>query len=165
MLAFSMQPSPASLQEQFSGDGSREMIPGGSVSDHLIALSDLKPQDHVKIVGRNAAAHLMALARSQCGSATSVHPDALCAQNDPADVLWITGVEAEDREPRIKGALRHLDSSRLVAIEFRQTRDEKSIAPFARHFAAKGLVACFTNIVGDSLIFVAARPAWLRSVL
>ena len=163
MSVLSMPLSPAPLHDCFSAGPLADAAAPRSSTGLLIAASRIQPGERVKVVGRDAASHVVGLARSGCSSATGVHPDALFFQREAADVVWLTGID--DVEARMTAALRNIGTPRVVAIELLASSEAARLSPFIRQLITKGLVACATHKTADSLIFVASRPAWLRKVI
>jgi len=163
MLAASMQQSFAPAYDRTEALQSAGAVPPRGSADVLVAASHIQPDDHVKVIGRSVANHLVALARCGCGSATSVHPGALFSQRQKADVVWVIG--ADDIQTVMAGALRASGAPRVVAIELPLGAEWGRLQPVISQLAGLGLVSCTTHDVAGRLIVVASRPAWLQRVI
>lgn len=136
-----------------------------SLTEDLIAATSVRRGDKVVVIGRGALDHLLGLARSGCKSAAAFRSPSACrGDQDGADVVWFTGVDAIDAT--IETIIDHLDTPRAVAIELSQADDLRGGATaIVGRLRAKGFIDHTLAITNGHPLVVAVRPFWLRRVI
>ncbi|CCG40658.1 hypothetical protein [Magnetospirillum molischianum] len=133
-------------------------------TEALIAATSVSSGDRVVVIGRGALEHLLGLARFGCKCAGAFRSPSACrGDEESADVVWFTGVDAIDAD--IEAIIDHLDTPRAVAIELNQADIWGGTASIVGRLRAKGFIDHTVAIADGHPLVVAVRPVWLRRVI
>ena len=162
MSALSIRQSKTNPHRSFVASDLSDPLPSDSPLDLLIATSDLRPTDHVMVIGRRLSEPLVRLAGCACQSATGVDPASLYMRKETPDVVWLT--EVADLDHQVMAAVLKMPSLRVVAVELRDATTVGRLQPFLRLLGAKGLVRYSRRRAAGGVVVTASRPEWLRWV-
>jgi hypothetical protein len=162
MSALSIQQSNAKTHRSFAASDFDDPQQPDTPLDLLVATSDLRPTDHVVVIGRKLSEPLVRLARCTCHSATGVDPASLYMRKEAADVVWLT--EVGELDSQVMAAVVKMPGLRAVAIELTDATAVGKLQPFLRQLGAKGLVRYCRRRAGSRVVVAASRPEWLRWV-
>ena len=162
MSTLSIQRSSTNIHAVFDADDLDQSLEFDSPIDHLVAVSHIRPSDHVVVIGRRPTEYLARLVRCACLSATGVDPAVLYLRKEPADIVWLT--EIDDLEAATMVEVLKVHGVRVVAVELINSAAIAKLQPFLRRLRAKGLVRTSCRQVADRLVVTASRPEWLQWV-
>ena len=133
---------------------------GESAIDHLVATSDIRPDDHVMVIGRKLSSHLIAMAHRGCLSATGVDPSSLYMSQDAVDVVWVVG--DDDLDPRISSVFLRIDCPRMVTVELPLSASLGKLQPLMCQLRDRGLAWQSCRRVSGRFVLSAHRAEGLR---
>jgi len=160
MSTASMQPSSAKVFTAVPVLPSLPPSEAESAIDHLVVTSDIRPDDHVMVIGRKLSRHLIAMAHRGCRSAAGVDPSSLYMSQDAVDVVWIVG--ADDLDPKIAPVFLRMDCPRMVTIELSLSASLGKLQPLMRQLRDMGLVWQSCRRVSGRFVVSAHRAEGLR---
>jgi len=139
------------------------IVPYGP-TEALIAATSVSQGDRVVVIGRGAFDHLLGLVRYGCTHAAAFRSLSACrGEEESADVVWFTGVDAIDAD--IEAIIDQLDTPRAVAIELSRADIRGEASSIVGRLRPKGFIEGTAAGADGHPLRVAVRPAWLRRVI
>jgi hypothetical protein len=130
-------------------------------TDLLIQLSQLRPDDHVLVIGRSVLNPILALSH-HCASAAGQRSDRRVHTGEKSEIVWLTGVTDVDEE--VVPVLTSLGDPRLIVIELVSPTIFHDLPHAMARLAELGFVCHGCHSLSDRIVITGRRPENIRLV-